>query len=656
MTSPPPNHGDRELPWTGLGPDVDRGRSTLSAVKRPPLHRRDRTTATPPPDETTTTTSSDDPRQPSRKRQRVVLAAVVAVCMAVTGIAVTAGDNSPQGLEFTQAGHWVYNDVLGKVFHVDGGSKDVDGEIPIPGTTAGKVVQTDRHGYVLSKDRIIKFGKSNLSVADPIDPPANETPIGLESAGVAYAIYPLAGKIVRFGDRLIVASAGGRLGTPVTTSDGTLWVHLVDNGKLCQLPLDATRLSCIATTQAGHHGGLTLLDDGQPAFLDTTADTVSTITDDGFGRTANVGTDLADSSVIAANGIDGQTPVLDPDRPALRLVDTSAAVQGRPVQQPRTTPLPAGDYRQVASSGTAVAVIEERSGTVLTMGSRGEMLTKAKIPAPSAKARDKASDDDRPVLFRGDDKRLYVDSVGGEHVLVVDEEGKVTPVKATRDPDETTKSPLPSRSMTPNPARSGRSPGDQQHPSGDQTNGKPLSQADEPGAPGGVSGKAGENKVTVNWDPAAGNGAPVTNYRLSWNGGSKSVPADTTKATVDGLKNGTSYTVSVRAVNRAGAGPAASTGPLTPAGPAAAPKNFQVQSAGDGDYQFTWNRPNMGGGKFMSYFIVKGDEDDNANSSTESYTWSGLDEGETYHFTVQAVTTVHGEMTTGKTASLTFTA
>ncbi len=129
-------------------------------------------------------------RTSRQKRPRLVLAAVVAMCMTVTAVAITGAGRAQPGMRFAQAGHWIYNSVLGTAFHVDGASKNIDGRIPVPGAPPGTtVVQTDRDGYVLSHDRTIEFGKSDLSVADPVKPPADEQPV-IESITVEGPVKP----------------------------------------------------------------------------------------------------------------------------------------------------------------------------------------------------------------------------------------------------------------------------------------------------------------------------------------------------------------------------------------------------------------------------------------------------------------------------------
>lgn len=590
----------------------------------------------------------------------MVLAAVVAACVAVTAIAITGAGRARPGLEFAQAGHWIYNSVLGKVFHLDGGSKNIDAEVLVPGVAQGAdVVQTDSHGYVLS-DEIVEFGKSDLTVTDRRPAPADERPVGLEAGGAAFAVYRQAGRIARFGEHPLVRPAGGALGMPVVTSDGTLWVHRLEGGQLCRLQPEATRLSCVATTPRGHTGGLTVVKD-RPVFVDTTANTMSTVSGEGLGRPEPLGVDLPATAVIASNDVDGRIASVDPESSTVHLVDT-AVLDGEVSEPPTVTRLEPGEYRQVASSGSTLALLEERSDTLVTLDAQGEVTGKRPVPAPTDGEVEKSGPDESradsegedprdgvPGLFRGEDSRVYVENPSGEHVMVVEPDGEVESVAVEGEAeraDEPTR--RPTRRPTPTPERT------EPEPSRKTT--ERTARASRPGAPADVGGSAGNGTITVRWDAAPDNGAPVTSYVLSWEGGSTTVDGDARSATLRGLRNGTAYTVTVRAVNRVGQGPGVSTGRLVPGGPASAPPGFRVRAVGPDEHRFTWKRPALNGGELVTYRLVR-DGGDRRQTTGTSLTWRGLTQGRRYRFTVQAVTrTASGEVLVGTAATLEFVA
>jgi len=98
-----------------------------------------------------------------------------------------------------------------------------------------------------------------------------------------------------------------------------------------------------------------------------------------------------------------------------------------------------------------------------------------------------------------------------------------------------------------------------------------LTLATAPAAPVDVSAVPGWGAATVRWSAPADGGSPITGYEVSvLSGGtvvaSASVGPDVRSHTFGGLTNGTTYTLSVRAVNARGTSPAAAATavPFTP--------------------------------------------------------------------------------------------
>lgn len=74
-----------------------------------------------------------------------------------------------------------------------------------------------------------------------------------------------------------------------------------------------------------------------------------------------------------------------------------------------------------------------------------------------------------------------------------------------------------------------------------------------PEAPGGVTASIDPAKpsgqATVSWQPAKTNGTDLTAYKITWQGGEKTVRGDQTSVVIGGLANGTSYRFRVQADN-----------------------------------------------------------------------------------------------------------
>ncbi|REK56570.1 MAG: hypothetical protein C6W55_07420 [Thermobacillus sp.] len=78
-----------------------------------------------------------------------------------------------------------------------------------------------------------------------------------------------------------------------------------------------------------------------------------------------------------------------------------------------------------------------------------------------------------------------------------------------------------------------------------------------PGAPTNVAASAGDGQATVTFmAPAESGGSPITEYVVTASPGGKTASGTSGPITVTGLTNGTSYTFTVKAVNKVGAGEA----------------------------------------------------------------------------------------------------
>ncbi|MFC4079356.1 fibronectin type III domain-containing protein [Amycolatopsis samaneae] len=554
-------------------------------------------------------------------RGRAAIALLVTACLVLVGVAISGRAPLPAGLQFTQVGHWVYSNELQSAIHVDGGTNQVDARASVPGAEQGsQVAQGDRSGYVVERSRISMFDKSTLSVENTATPPATETPVVLESVGGPYLVYRNAGQIARLGDPTATVPAGGPLSPPVVTSTGTLWVHRIDNGSLCELPKGTTRLACPAQLPAGHGGLLALVDD-QPVVLDTAADTLSPIGKDGLGEPTAIGVKLPATAQVANSAVDGRLAVADPERNQLHLIDTTGLGQSRPAAKPVSVELPRdGRYAGPVATTHVVALVDETRNEVRTYDAKGSLKSTKKMPGKSDKTR----------LARGEDNRVYVDSADGAHVLVVNgDSGAVTEVavdEQARNQTTSAAAPPPSSERADNPPPASPPPSKPSAP--------PVAAATAPGAPRNVSAAAGDGSATVNWVAAADNGARVTAYHVSWPGGSTTVGGGARSASVTGLAKGSSYTITVVAENSAGRGSGASARVLIQGPPAGAP-GVSVNAKLGGQVSASWTEPDLHGATLLHYVVSATGKGDQQVSGT-SADFSGMSGAVTV--TVRAVT------------------
>ncbi|MEU5846524.1 fibronectin type III domain-containing protein [Saccharopolyspora shandongensis] len=515
-------------------------------------------------------------------RGRAAIALLVAGCVGLVGLAVTGQASVPPGLQFVQVGHWVYNSASQSAFHVDGSTGQVDARASVPGAEQGsQVVQGERSGYVVERSRITEFSKSTLSVENSVAPPAAERPVVLEVAGGPYLVYRNAGRVARLGDPTATVPAGGPLSMPVATSDGTVWLHRIDTGSICQLPGGAARLACPAELPKGHGGALAVVGD-RAVVIDTTADTLHTISGDGLGGSAEIGLKLPPTAQVANSAVDGRLAVVDPDRKQLHLIDTAGLGKSGPTARPVSVDLPKdGKIAGPVAASHVVMVVDETRHEVLTYDSNGRLKSSKKLP--------ENGEPPRPAL--GEDNRIYVDTSDGSRVLVVDgEDGSAAEVSiddaarnGTAD-EATTEEPPDSEPLVPGVLSD------------------VVAAATPPGAPRNVKAVAGDGSATVTWGAAANNGARITRYRLSWPGGSTTVDGSASSATVSGLTNGKSYVITVTAENSAGRGSGASAKAVVPGRAAEAPK-VTAKAGADGRVSVTWTEPERHGAELVHYLV-----------------------------------------------------
>ena len=179
-----------------------------------------------------------------------------------------------------------------------------------------------------------------------------------------------------------------------------------------------------------------------------------------------------------------------------------------------------------------------------------------------------------------------------------------------------------------------------------------------PGVPSGVSATAGNADATVTWTaPASDGGSPVTGYTVvasdsttPANGGETcSWTTGPLTCTVTGLTNGDTYSFTVWAINGIGLGPSSpASNPVTPLTVPGAPSGVSA-AAGDVSATVTWTAPaSDGGSPVTGYTVVASDSTTPANGG-EICSWTtgpltctvtGLNNGDTYSFTVAAVSAV----------------
>ncbi|HEX7301762.1 fibronectin type III domain-containing protein [Lentzea sp.] len=496
-----------------------------------------------------------------RRHSRWPLLGLVITVVAVATLALTGAAKKVPGLEFIPSGHWVSSPVLGLVIRVNGATKKPDTQVSVPGLAPGDhVVQDEARGYVVGSGDVTVFGKSTLSVETTVPSPApGEPSVPIETAGGAYSVYQQSGQVVRLGVPPLVLGAGGPVGPPVATGDGTVWVHRTDSGAICGVARGATSFACAAVAPAGHAGNLTV-SGGKLLFVDATDDTMRVVESKGFGPAVPVGVDVPPDARIAPADAAGRVAVLEPSANRLHLVEARVDEKGALADRRAptvTVALQAGEYDGPSVSGETVVLLDRTRNSVHTYDNRGGRRNSTPLPQEKG----------RPELSRGEDARVYVDGGEGRHVVVVDKDGSVQPVPVVGAKPEEKRLPAPvepsveksADNPVPNPGRPVPPPAPPQTQTPPPVRTPPPIPVTPPGMPQNLALAPNQANATVTWGAAPANGAPVTAYHVSWqsDGGRTGQQTVTSLSyVIAGIGQGGAqpFTVTVVAQNSAGRG------------------------------------------------------------------------------------------------------
>ena len=188
------------------------------------------------------------------------------------------------------------------------------------------------------------------------------------------------------------------------------------------------------------------------------------------------------------------------------------------------------------------------------------------------------------------------------------------------------------------------------------SNEESATEATTPGTPTETSPTSGDSRVTVNWTaPTSDGGSAITGYIVYYGtsqtsqntSGCVAIGSSATSCTVTGLTNGQTYYFTVEAVNGVG-----NSNPSTPqsATPATTPDppTQSTPTVASGQVTVKWTDvtvANDGGSSITGYDVYKGTTKGGeiytstactGGSTATSCTVTGLTNGDTYYFTVEA--------------------
>ena len=186
---------------------------------------------------------------------------------------------------------------------------------------------------------------------------------------------------------------------------------------------------------------------------------------------------------------------------------------------------------------------------------------------------------------------------------------------------------------------------------------QPVTPIARPGAPSITSVASGDSYLAVSFTAGAAGGDPITSYQYSLDGGATWTTASGTTSPVyiNGLTDGTSYPITLRAVSAAGVGASSSSVSGTPFTFPNAPSATSITAnGGNGSAVVTWAAPAFNGGAPISNQTVNGVSDSAytvtafsaptagnqvttcSTSGALTCTLTGLTNGTTYYVSIQA--------------------
>ena len=175
-------------------------------------------------------------------------------------------------------------------------------------------------------------------------------------------------------------------------------------------------------------------------------------------------------------------------------------------------------------------------------------------------------------------------------------------------------------------------------------------------APTGLVAEAGNESVTLSWDPSDASDVSVTYYQYEQDGvwNTKQIPGTTFKVDVGGLNNRQTYRFRVRAVTGAGTGDPSPLRSATPEPQPPDPPKELKAVYGDGWVKLTWIKPDSDGGRPVTHYEYQYQQKENGKpgkwetaesretvgSRDMTFTMEFLANGQSYRFRVQAANAV----------------
>ncbi|MFN8103245.1 MAG: fibronectin type III domain-containing protein [Acidimicrobiia bacterium] len=524
-----------------------------------------------------------------------------AFVLAVGSVAALGVGFDKTVMDMLDGGAWLANDGRGSVTHVNGDSGEADAAIKFLGLDGHElqVIDGPDGTYVLdlTTGTLYRIDTANLGEA------TSQAGVGsgvdvVVGSGVAYVVDMKSGKVTPM-DPFTLTPSGEtvEIGAPLTRgvidSDGRLWVAVPSRGDAV-----AVRGDRVETTMSVAGGG----DDLEPSIVGGEAVVVNRsraqVVRVGRGDVTPVPLDVASGAPLRVprGGPDSVLRVVDPAAGVLVEKDLSSGRSQRTDLGRKGNGLGAPE-----AAGGRTYVPDETAGDVVVCRDGGVEESFGVTESKPGRIQTSRSG---PNLYFNDpasSRSVAVDGRGRRHDV-----DKYRPDIATNEQptDPATNQPEPPKPPPPRPK-----------PPGQPTRGTaPPPTQPAPGAPPAptpTQTAAGDAKATLSWTQASDGGSPITGFRVRAQPGGREVAVggNSRQATVEGLTNDTTYTLTIWATNQAGESPAAQSAPVTPhPSIPGAPKAVSVDQPQRPEYsgkvKVTWGPPDAHDATISGYDVV----------------------------------------------------
>jgi hypothetical protein len=501
----------------------------------------------------------------------ITLTTVIALLIA-TGLTVLGVGTADTAVANFDASSWLWSSTRGEMDRVNGITARVDTRTKIQDAQNHEIQVTQTDKYLILRDlntgQISALDLATLQIS-AVMPTTPGLGVSVALAGeMAFVIDSVQGQIRQLDPRSL-APIGDSITLPNGIvaggfdGKGSLWVAVPSEGTIVAITPGTNGASpkvlrTLTVADPGHDLVLSTLDDGV-AVLDNTQPALTVV--------------RGDRSEVTALPI--QAPGAMPARTTGAVVAITVAeshqvvlVNGTKVTS-HTIPGKGPHLPAVVFAGH-IYVPDPTAGIVYELDGGGRTLTQISInPAGGV------------IELEVRENHLFINAPNGSTARVVNDKHIV------KDVDKYAEGVLGADPPPPPPVQ-------EQKPA-----------ITVPGKPQNLTASAGDKTVTITWRRAASNGAEITKYVIEGAGQSHTVGASQRSFTVEGLVNAQTYTFTVHAVNRIGAGAKAKTPPITPTADVPdAPASVTATALPDGAVEVTWPAANGQGRRILSYTVT----------------------------------------------------